>query len=262
MKVLGILALVSLVLSAAGFFKYVYFISLGYGFSVAGIAASLLIIYRNSLTPWTIVLSIALICYGVRLGGFLVLREIKNASYKKHLNNETKTGVNFFVKCAIWVTCVALYVCQVSPLAFRLGNATPDNVLLIVGTIIAICGILLELFADIQKAAAKKKDAHKFVSTGLYRIVRCPNYFGEVLLWTGVFVSGITSYNVWWQWVLSALGYAGIIYVMFSGARRLELRQDKNYGEDPEYQKYVKTTPILIPFLPIYSVKKLKWLVA
>ncbi len=30
----------------------------------------------------------------------------------------------------------------------------------------------------------------------------------------------------------------------------------------PAYQTYVKTTPILLPFVPIYSVKKHTWLVA
>ena len=49
---------------------------------------------------------------------------------------------------------------------------------------------------------------------------------------------------------------------MFSGARRLEIRQNKNYGSDPEYQQYVKTVPILLPFVPLYSVEKHKWLVA
>ena len=29
-----------------------------------------------------------------------------------------------------------------------------------------------------------------------------------------------------------------------------------------EYQQYVKTVPILLPFIPLYSVKKHKWLVA
>ena len=47
-----------------------------------------------------------------------------------------------------------------------------------------------------------------------------------------------------------------------SGARRLELRQDKNYGADPEYQEYVRKVPIIIPFIPLYSVKKFKFLVA
>ena len=58
------------------------------------------------------------------------------------------------------------------------------------------------------------------------------------------------------------VGYVGIIFVMFSGARRLEIRQNKNYGNDPEYQKYVKTVPIMVPFIPLYSVEKYKWLVA
>jgi hypothetical protein len=49
---------------------------------------------------------------------------------------------------------------------------------------------------------------------------------------------------------------------MFSGARRLELRQNENYGNDPEYQAYVKKTPILLPCVPLYSVVKYKWLQA
>ena len=49
---------------------------------------------------------------------------------------------------------------------------------------------------------------------------------------------------------------------MFSGARRLELRQTETYGKDPEFQTYIKKTPLLIPFLPIYSVAKHEWLKA
>ena len=49
---------------------------------------------------------------------------------------------------------------------------------------------------------------------------------------------------------------------MFGGARRLEIRQNKSYGDDPEYRRYVATTPIMIPFVPLYSVEKYKWLVA
>lgn len=64
------------------------------------------------------------------------------------------------------------------------------------------------------------------------------------------------------QWIMVLIGYAGIMFVMFSGARRLEIRQDRNYGSDPEYQKCVKTVPILLPFIPLYSVKKHKWRVA
>jgi hypothetical protein len=47
---------------------------------------------------------------------------------------------------------------------------------------------------------------------------------------------------------------------MFSGARRLELRQQEIYGKNPEFQAYIKKRPLIIPFLPIYSVAKFKWL--
>ena len=83
-----------------------------------------------------------------------------------------------------------------------------------------------------------------------------------MLFWTGVFVGGLPIYRGIGQWILAFLGYAGIIYVMFGGARRLEMRQNRTYGTDPAYRKYVKTTPIMIPFVPLYSVEKYKWLVA
>ena len=84
------------------------------------------------------------------------------------------------------------------------------------------------------------------------------------VLWSSpaIHVSGSAAVDSALTWIISLLGYLGIVYVMFSGARRLELRQDRNYGEDPEYQKYVKSVPIMIPFVPLYSVKKYKWLVA
>ena len=130
------------------------------------------------------------------------------------------------------------------------------------GLSIAAIGVALEAMADLQKSAAKRRNSRRFVDTGLYSFVRCPNDLGELLIWVGMLLTGTTALKGAWQWVLALLGFAMIVWIMFSGARRLELRQDKNYGADPEYQKYVRTVPILIPFVPLYSVKKYKFLVA
>ena len=254
---------ICMLVSAIGFKNYVWFISLGYGFSIAAEGLAMLILYGQDLTLGSILCCVLFIVYGCRLGGYLAIREFGSSSYKKNMKGEIKDGktVPFGVKIAIWVTCAALYVTQVSGVFYRLVNLAADNELVFIGAAIMVSGLVLESAADIQKNNAKKVNPRRFVDTGLYRIVRCPNYLGEMIFWTGVLISGIGAVSGW-QWIVVAIGYIGIIFVMFSGARRLEIRQDKNYGNDPEYQKYVKTVPILLPFIPLYSVKEHKWLVA
>ncbi|MBP5187352.1 MAG: DUF1295 domain-containing protein [Clostridiales bacterium] len=254
---------VALVISAIGFYKYVYFISLGYGFSVAAIAVTSLIAFRENLSAATIIFCILFVVYGLRLSGYLLIREVVSSSYRNKMKTEIKDGksMKFIAKFFIWITCALLYACQTAPLYFRLYNDAETNVSLLIGMSIMFIGILIESIADIQKNAAKKKAPDRFVSSGLYRLVRCPNYLGEMLFWTGVIVSAIGALTDVLSWVIAISGYLGIIYVMFSGARRLELRQNRTYGQDPEYQAYVKKTPIMVSFIPLYSVASQKWLV-
>ena len=254
---------ICMLVSSIGFKNYVWFISLGYGFSIAAQGVAMLIMYGQGLTLGTIITCVLFILYGLRLGGYLAIREFGGSAYKKNMKGEIKDGktVPFGVKVAIWTTCAVLYVTQVSGVFYRLLNAAQDNAFVFIGAAVMLMGVSLETAADIQKNNAKKINPRRFVDTGLYRIVRCPNYLGEMIFWTGVLISGNGAVSGW-QRLVVVIGYIGIIFVMFSGARRLEIRQNKNYGADPEYQKYVKTVPILLPFIPLYSVEKHKWLVA
>ena len=169
----------AMVVSSIGFKNYVWFISLGYGFSIAAAGILMLILFHATLTPGTILCCIIFFLYGCRLGGYLAYRELKSSSYKKNMVGEIKDGktVPMGVKLAIWVTCALLYATQVSPVFYRMFNATPatkDNAWVFIGAIIMICGITLESAADIQKNKAKKVNPKRWVDTGLFRIVRCP----------------------------------------------------------------------------------------
>ena len=254
----------AMVISSIGFYKYVYFISLGYGFSIAGLGLLMLFLFRDSVSVGTVLTCLLFFVYGCRLGGYLLVRELKSSSYNSKMKTEIKDGstMGFGVKCAIWITCAALYVLQVLPVFYRLLNGKGTDGCCIAGACVMLFGIVFESASDWQKSQAKKVNPRRFCDTGLFRIVRCPNYLGEVIFWTGVLISGLSALSGVGQWCLALLGYAGIVYVMFSGARRLEVRQNKNYGADPEYQSYVKSVPILLPFIPLYSVEKYKFLVA
>ena len=166
-----------------GFYKFVYFMSVGYGLAVSGIGVAIFIIALlcGNLTPAMAVLCLLLLIYGVRLGGFLLVREIKSAAYRKTLNEQTGNPVPFPVKVVMWLLMAVLYVVQTSPVWYR-ESAAPNGPLITawIGAAIMAIGILLEAVADRQKSAAKLKAPNKPAMDGLYKISRCPNYFGEV----------------------------------------------------------------------------------
>ena len=261
---LGILLLVSGILCAVGFYKFVYFLSIGYGFAVGGmgIAVALFAMIKGGEVDILLyVLCALLFVYGIRLSGFLLIRELKNKAYRKVLKEVTgpESKMPFFVKLAIWISVAVLYVGLSSTVFYRFYNGKQSDGFGWAGIVICVIALILESVADMQKTRQKEERPDMVAMKGLYRIVRCPNYFGEILFWTGIFVSGCGLLTGTGQWILAIVAYLCIVYVMFNGAQRLEKRQMKRYGDNPEYKEYVSHTPILIPILPLYHLNPKLW---
>ena len=259
---LGIFFGLSLLVCLCGFKKYVYFMSIGYGFSVAIIGAAMAVMSLMGIYPAVGLahyLQFALfVIYGFRLSGFLLIRELKNAAYRKTLAEATgdESKMPIFVKVAMWLTMGVLYTAQTSGVAFRLFNGAEGTICQWIGIAISLFGIILEAVADQQKSAQKAKRPDMVATEQLYKIVRCPNYFGEILFWTGVTVSSLDILTGIGQWITVIIAYILIVFIMFNGAQRLEKRQMKRYGNNAEYKAYADKTPIIIPLLPIYHLNK------
>ena len=241
-----------------GFKSFVWFMSVGYGFAVMCIGAFHLVfgLINHTLTAATAILSVLFMIYGYRLGGYILKRELTNKEYKKKLDSTGSTkAMPIPVSLFMWAYCMWMYTAQTSAVSYRVINRTQDNIFAWIGIVIMVLAIIGEATADKQKSAAKKVNPKRFCDTGLYKYVRCPNYFSEVMFWVGVTVSGIGAVQGK-QWIMVLIALCLITFVMYNSAQRLELRHEKTYGLDPEYQKYSDTVPLLFPFTKQYHSMK------
>ena len=255
-KELWIFLVVSLACCSIGFKRFIWFMTVGYGLSSAGIGLTMVImsLVNHNFNVLFLIQALLFVIYGIRLGGFLLIREMRNENYRKKLS-EAGGDVQppVFVAIMMWLVMGVLYVCQSIAPIYRLLNNERNNLALVIGIMISLVGIVIETLADRQKSADKLKNPNMPSMDKLYKICRCPNYFGEILFWTGSLVSGIGAvYGKQWMFVL--IGYVLILMIMFSGAKRVEIRHIKNYGNMQEYNDYADHTPLIIPLIPLYHM--------
>ena len=257
-KFMWTIAIVAAIGCCMGFKEFVWFMSVGSGFSVMCIGAFHLLfgLINGNLTIATTILSILFIIYGYRLGGYILKRELTNKAYRKTLESTGSTkAMPIPVSLVMWITVTLLYVAETSAVSYRIINRSSDNIFVYIGIVIMTLAIFTEAIADKQKSAAKKINPKKFCDTGLFKYCRCPNYFSEIIFWVGVTISGIGAVEGK-QWIMVIIALITITYVMYNSAQRLELRHEKTYGLDPEYQKYSDTVPLLFPFTKQYHSMK------
>jgi steroid 5-alpha reductase family enzyme len=255
------LLLVTLIVTSVGFKRLVYFVSIGYAFSMVAMATVSAIALRANLTWLTGLQCLLLVIWGLRLGIFLVRRESK-PGYRRQLEGTDAydQDKNWLKKLPVWIGVSLLYVAMFSPALFALSDGPDAEAawgpwVQTLGLALMIGGVTLEAVADQQKSAAKMKAPGQFVRSGVYSWVRCPNYLGEITFWIGNFIMGISFYTSVLRWVIALVGVGCLVLIMMGSTKRLEHSQDERYGSLEEYQKYVKTVPVLFPFVPIYTLK-------
>jgi steroid 5-alpha reductase family enzyme len=122
----------------------------------------------------------------------------------------------------------------------------------IAGILVWVAGFAIEVVSDRQKSAFKRDPANKgrFISSGLWAWSRHPNYFGEIVLWTGIAVIALPVLSGWrWVTLISPV-FVTLLLTKVSGIPMLEARAAKRWGDEEEYQVYTANTPVLVPRPP------------
>ena len=256
-----VMILAGIAACALGLVKFRWFGSLGMASGVTAIGM-LEFIFFNSFTFSTIFATLLIMLHGGVIIGYVLYREFKDVIYVRKITHDFDDGgrLELWEKCIFAAVGGLLCAFQTAPITFRLMNNDDGDIFVIIGMVFMLIAFIIETLADFQKMSAKRRNAGRFVSGGLYRFVRCPNYFGEILFWFGVFITGLSTYCSFFQWLAALIGLFGTAYIMLCRAKRLEYRQDKNYGSDEEYKTYSSSTPIIIPFAPIYTLESMEWL--
>ncbi|XP_071333292.1 uncharacterized protein [Trachinotus anak] len=186
--------------------------------------------------------------WGLRLGTFLFMRILKDG-HDRRFNNVRDSPGTFFVYWtiqAVWVFMTLLPTLMLNSERRDVPLGTRDYV----GWTLWGLGFATEAIADQQKWFFKRDpdNAGKFIQSGLWAYSRHPNYLGEILQWSGLWLSA-SSVMQGPQY----LSVASPLFVWFllryvSGIPILEKQAMKKWGSDPVFQNYIKNTPLLWPW--------------
>lgn len=120
------------------------------------------------------------------------------------------------------------------------------NSITYIGVLIWFVGFFFEAVGDYQKTQFKKNSNNKdkILTTGLWKYTRHPNYFGESVMWIGIFIVAINfSYPI--ETIINLISPITLTWLLtkVSGVPMLESK----YKENKEYQNYIKSTPSFFP---------------
>ena len=219
--------------------------------TVSYVSSVLFIFFKSntveSINLGSLILSTLIIIWSLRLGTFLFLR-IKKAGKDRRFNQIKKSFSWFFMTFSIsgmWVT-----ICSICALT-GVANGIIFSSITIIGIVIFLIGFTIEIIADSQKTKFRAKDGNKdkFISSGLWKYSRHPNYLGEIILWLGISLISLSSLEGFQYVTLVSPIFTYLLLVNVSGINLLEKSGDKKWGKLESYKKYKEKTPRLIWFL-------------
>jgi steroid 5-alpha reductase family enzyme len=189
--------------------------------------------------------------WGLRLGGYIYLRNRGHGEDPRYQAMRRNRGSRFW-----WFSFLQVFLLQgvlmwiiAMPLIQAATANEPDTIWWtdVLGATLWVVGFGFEAVGDWQLKQFKANPANrgKVMDAGLWRYTRHPNYFGDALLWWGLFtiaagtVSGLLT-------IISPI-IMTVLLLRVSGVALLERSQVRT---KPGYQAYIARTSPFIPWFP------------
>ncbi len=187
--------------------------------------------------------------WGLRLSLYILRRNWGQGEDRRYQAWRAKRGESFWWTSLFTVFLTQAVLLWVVSLGVQLGQWSPTPPHLtgwdLLGSLVWAVGLTFETVADWQLARFKADPANrgKVMNRGLWAYSRHPNYFGESLIWWGLFLITLATPLGWWA-IISPVVITFLL-LKVSGVVLLE----KDIAERrPEYQKYLETTSAFIPW--------------
>lgn len=195
-----------------------------------------------------LIISLLVIIWSLRLSTFLYFR-IHRVGKDGRFDELKNSPIRFLVPWTLQGLWVFLTMIVVIVINSQQGPSPDIGIWDFIGLGIWILGFVIEVLADNQKSVfnSKLENKGKWIDSGLWSLSRHPNYFGEILLWSGIAIIGLSCLSglELLTWVSPVFIY--LLLTKISGVPLLDKRALEKWGEDPEYQKYRDKTFLLLP---------------
>ncbi|XFA99180.1 DUF1295 domain-containing protein [Candidatus Izemoplasma sp. B36] len=222
-------------------------VDIGWGLGFV-ISAWVLFFINGDYTLTKIIVNILVSLWGLRLFYHILKRNLfkeEDFRYKKWREEWGKTViprafVQVYLQQALFMFIVGIGVFHVNTRA-----SVPFSWIMIIGIVIWLIGYYFEVVGDkqLKDHINNKENKGKLLTTGLWKYTRHPNYFGEAVMWWGIFIYAIIGSKAWYIAISPIV--ITLLLRFVSGVPMLERKMSLH----PDWEEYAKHTSAFIPFL-------------
>jgi steroid 5-alpha reductase family enzyme len=211
-------------------------------------AIALVLLCSGEVDLRQMLIAFFILIWAARLGSFLFSRIARDGGDSRF--DKIKPSALLFFRTwmlqGLWVTVTA----GAALAALSSGRSVPLNIVDGIAIALWLSGFAVEVIADRQKRQFRQaRGSDTFITKGLWSLSRHPNYFGEIILWTGIALLTFPVLDGGQYLTLVSPLFVYLLLARISGIPLLEHKANRRWGNDPAYITYRENTPVLVPRL-------------